>query len=177
MESLAFFHQGSAAGVHVVRVRGEVFRSGSRLLLTNNCDFCLRDPKVPSSHCSHIRRMLLEERSLLGLPHHSRRRTSFWRHVRSVEALVSLCVDTSDKATKRQRAQASSVAFGMCVRSGFWVEKTSCRLGVSGWRGRSMNSRWGPGMDSIWGNTMSEMRREHTRQIWRELSIGRWLVT
>ena len=127
----------SCLGRRVVRVRGEVFRSGSRFLMTSICDFCQRDPKVPSSHCSHIRRMSLEERSLLGLPHRSRRKTGFGRHMRSVEALFSLCVDTSDKATKRQRAQASSVAFGTCVR--IWVEKTSCRLGVSGWRGQSMN--------------------------------------
>ena len=41
---------------------------------------------------------------------------------------MSLCEVTFDKATKKQRAQAFSVAFGMCVR-------TSCRRGVSGWRG------------------------------------------
>ena len=72
--------------------------------------------------------------------------------MRSVEALVSLCEVTSDKATKRQRAQASLVAFGMCVR--IREEKTSCRLGVSGWRGHSMNKERGSGMDGIWSNTV-----------------------
>ena len=138
---VAFFHQGRASVV--TSFRGELFRSGSRFLLTSICGFCQRDPKVPSSHCSHIRRMSLEERLLLGLPHRSRRR----RHRRSVEALVSLCEVTPDKAAERQRAQASSAAFGMCVRSGTRVE------------GRSMISRWGSGMDSTWGNTVSSWRR------------------
>ena len=48
-------------------------------------------------------------------------------------ALVSLCEVTPGKAADRQRAQASSAAFGMCVRSGTRVE------------GRSMISRWGSG--------------------------------
>ena len=105
---------------HVVPWRGLPF--GFRFLLTSMCGFCQGDPKVPSSHCSHIRRMSSEERLLLGLPHRSRQR----RHNRSVKALVSLCEVTPDKAAERQRAQASSAAFGVCVRSG-------TRVGGSGW--------------------------------------------
>ena len=64
---LAFFHQGRATVVtslkttrFVVRVRWEVFRSGSPFLF----GFCQRDPKVPSSHCSRIRRMSFGERQV-----------------------------------------------------------------------------------------------------------------
>ena len=154
LESLAFFHQGRASVVmswettrFVVRIRGEVFRSGSRFLLTSICDFCLRDQKVPSSHFSHNRRMSLEERLLLGLPHRSQRRTGFGRHI---EVSGGSCV-----AVRSYIRQGNQEAAGpWYVRSELWVVKTSCRLGVSGWRGNSMNKERGSGMDSIWGNTV-----------------------
>ena len=93
---------------------------GSRLLLTSILWFELRDPKVPSSHCSHIRRMSLEERLLLGLPHRSRRRTGFGNQEAAGPGLIG-CL--------------------RYVRSELWVVKTSCRLGVSGWRGHSIIKR------------------------------------
>ena len=69
--------------------------------------------------------MSLEERLLLCLPPRSRRRTSFGRHRRSVQAWVSLNDVTPDRAARRQRTQASSAAFGMCVLSGAQDERTS----------------------------------------------------
>ena len=90
-------------------------------------------------------------------------RTSFGRHRRSVQALVSLCDVAPDMASRRQRAQASPADCSMCVRSGIRVERTSSRLGVPG------------GVEH--GLVLVEMRWEHTGQIWRELSTSHWRGT
>ena len=100
-------------------------------------------PEVPPfALSSHV---TLEDRLLFCLPSRSRRRTSFWRHRRSVQALVSLCQVTPDKTVKGSGAQASSATFGSCDRSGIGVGRTSSRPGVSGWRGRGESRPGGHG--------------------------------
>ena len=58
--------------------------------------FLSEGPWSPSTCCSHVRRMSLEDRLLFCLPPRSRRRTSFGRHRRSVQARVSVCEVTPD---------------------------------------------------------------------------------
>ena len=69
--------------------------------------------QAPSSNCSHCLSMSLKKRFLFCSPQRSRRRTSFGRDKRSVQARVSLLEVTLTGEPKRQRAQASWAAFGM----------------------------------------------------------------
>ena len=99
---LALFRQGRGSVVTLfkitrfdVRVRGVVVR-----LRFNSVFEAFVVSRPPSSHCSHIRRMSLEYRVLCCVPPLSRRKTSFGRHRRSVQARVSLCEVTPDKAAR-----------------------------------------------------------------------------
>ena len=100
------------------RSEGGSLSSGLRLRLSWVRGFCHRVPRAPSGHCSHRRRMSLEDRLLFCSPARSRRRTSFGTHKRSVQARVSLREVTLDKAARKQWAQDSWAAFGMCVLGG-----------------------------------------------------------
>ena len=98
--------------------RCECLQRGRRIRVSVNVlvrgrGFCQRQPRAFPSHSSRIRRMSLEDRLLFCLPPRSRERTSFGRHRRSVQTPVPLCEVTSDKAVRRQRAQASPAALSM----------------------------------------------------------------
>ena len=74
------------------------------------------DPRALRATCSHTRRVSLEDSLLLSLLFQGT--ASFERHRRSVQARVPLREATRVKAARRQRAQASRAAFGMCGLSG-----------------------------------------------------------
>ena len=111
--------------------------------------------------------MSLEDSLLLSLLYQGT--ASFERHRRSVQARVPLREANRVKAARRQRAQASRAAFGMCVLSGTREERTSSGFGVSGCEGRSMD--WETGLSRAgWhlgqhGQVLVQMRREQTGQI------------
>ena len=107
-----FFHQGAWLGDHVVgvtrfvvRVRGKVVWLGFPFPFLGHSWFL--PVFAQSTHAG----------GTLTVMSASPFTKDEFRDRRSVQALVSLCEVTPDKAARRQRPQASS-AFGMCVRSG-----------------------------------------------------------
>ena len=114
--SLTFFRQGRWLGRHVVE-RGMVVRFVVPVF-SFGCirGFCQREPPPPSSHCSHVRRMSLEETLTVvsASTFHDVGRVSGDIGGRS-RPWCRCAKWTPEKAAKRQRTQACSAAFGMCV--------------------------------------------------------------
>ena len=167
---LALIRQGRGPVVSYLKVAHIVVRvcgasdSGSRLRFGEGSWFLpdsLGASEPPFAHTSHV---VGNSFAVLFSPTPTSE-DKFRRDKRSVQARVSLCEVTPDKAARRQRAQASSAAFEMCVRSGTREERTSFRS-----RGRSMNwdtgllrAGWRLGQHS---EVLVESRGEQTGQIW-----------